>query len=770
MPSLPFDVPFLSPSKNLDIPALAEIGGKARGLAKLQAAALPVPPWTVIPVWLAEKRPWRLDGEWRTKLVRLFDTLSGAPFEGVVIRSSAIGEDEPKASFPGLFQSHYVLDLDSLADAIDRVYASVDSAAVRSYLDRRHIEQKPRMAVIVQSRVRSRVSGVAFTAQPARAKPGEIYVEMVEGFGNRLTEGSATPWSVSIDVASLQWNPGTANFQGEPALSPELLTRLAEHVLAAEKAFGSPLDIEWTWDGNTLWLVQARALHSVVPAEESLPKCCGTSWFFDQRFSKPISPLSRTTLLPTILNVAVAETLVMRGERPPTPLSVYHWGQVYVVHEAYRRLFRGVPRWLLTPDLDQLFPARCMCPEEEPDWRRRGLNFLKSIPSVALMIMKHWRSIFLNVQQWRAFKLALPAMLSQLSQGTSDRESWLARWDALTKLTEQLLRLHRWSILLADIGYNLFTTLIYPVGKQGRLRLRRQLFESLQLPTSKANQELAAHLQQRISGSSTPDDLVKRFGHRSSSIDHSEETWGEILSAGKLPDAFTTLEPVETDAKVASTSRRPPPLWMRPLAALLEMREEQRFEWEKILAQQRSMIVETATRLQESGTLKSISDTWWLEWNEFLGVAFDGSAVPERHLRARQHEALVSRAIHKPLFIGPGPMAPGTRSSALRGLGASSGRVQGTALVILPTTEITPSIRPETILVMMSLDPAATILLSRVRAAVLERGGLLSHASMLAREYALPLVVGAEDVTKFVSTGMKITVDGDRGEVTIDSP
>jgi pyruvate,water dikinase len=768
MPSLPFDVPLLSPSKNFDIPILAEIGGKARGLAKLQAAALPVPPWTVIPISLAEKRPWRLDAEWRTELDRLFDTLSGDPFEGVVIRSSAIGEDEPKASFPGLFQSHHVLDLDSLADAIEQVYASVDSAAVRSYLDRRGIEQKPRMAVIVQSRVRSRVSGVAFSAQPARAKPDEIYVEMVEGFGNRLTEGSASPWSVSLDVASLQWNPRTANFQGEPALSPEFLTRLAEHVLAAEKAFGSALDVEWTWDGTTLWLVQARALSSVVASEESLPHCCGTSWFFDQRFSKPISPLTRTTLIPTILNVAVTETLVMRGERPPAPPNVYYWGQVYVVHEAYRRLFRGVPRWLLTPDLDQLFPARCTCREEESGWRR-GLNFLETVPAIALMAVRHWKSIFLNVQQWRAFKLALPAMLSQAGGGTSDRESWLGRWDALTRLTEELLRLHRWSILLADIGYNLFTTLIYPVGKQGRLRLQRRLFESLQLPTSKANQELATHLQHRASRSSTPDDLVKRFGHRSSSIDHSEETWGEILSEGKLPDAFTSLEPAEADAKVLPKSRRAPPLWMRPLAALLEMREEQRFEWEKILAKQRSMIIEIATRLHESGILKSISDIWWLEWHEFLGVAFDGRAVPERQLRARQHEALVSRTIHKPLFIGPGPMATVTRSSAFRGLGASSGRVQGTALVIFPTTEITPSITPETILVMMSLDSAATILLSRVRAAVLERGGLLSHASMLAREYALPLVVGAEGVTKSVSTGMKITVDGDLGEVTIDS-
>jgi len=49
----------------------------------------------------------------------------------------------------------------------------------------------------------------------------------------------------------------------------------------------------------------------------------------------------------------------------------------------------------------------------------------------------------------------------------------------------------------------------------------------------------------------------------------------------------------------------------------------------------------------------------------------------------------------------------------------------------------------------------------------MERGGMLSHGAILAREYGIPTAVGIDDATKRIKTGDTIEVDGDRGRVDI---
>jgi pyruvate,water dikinase len=59
-----------------------------------------------------------------------------------------------------------------------------------------------------------------------------------------------------------------------------------------------------------------------------------------------------------------------------------------------------------------------------------------------------------------------------------------------------------------------------------------------------------------------------------------------------------------------------------------------------------------------------------------------------------------------------------------------------------------------------------TPLFPRAAAVVTDIGAPLSHAAIVAREYGVPSVVNAEGVTRWVRTGEKIRVDGDRGVVT----
>ena len=76
-------------------------------------------------------------------------------------------------------------------------------------------------------------------------------------------------------------------------------------------------------------------------------------------------------------------------------------------------------------------------------------------------------------------------------------------------------------------------------------------------------------------------------------------------------------------------------------------------------------------------------------------------------------------------------------------------------------------VRDGEILVCSITSPAWAPIFSKIRAAVTDIGGVMSHAAIVCREYALPAVVGTGRATSQIQTGQRIRVDGSAGTVTI---
>jgi pyruvate,water dikinase len=102
----------------------------------------------------------------------------------------------------------------------------------------------------------------------------------------------------------------------------------------------------------------------------------------------------------------------------------------------------------------------------------------------------------------------------------------------------------------------------------------------------------------------------------------------------------------------------------------------------------------------------------------------------------------------------------------VRGYGASSGIVEGTARVLRDVNDI-GQIRDGEILVCPVTAPSWGPVFGKIKAAVSDIGGTMSHAAIVAREYGMPAVVGTGQATKRIRTGQRVRVDGDRGVVTI---
>jgi phosphohistidine swiveling domain-containing protein len=108
----------------------------------------------------------------------------------------------------------------------------------------------------------------------------------------------------------------------------------------------------------------------------------------------------------------------------------------------------------------------------------------------------------------------------------------------------------------------------------------------------------------------------------------------------------------------------------------------------------------------------------------------------------------------------------GPGAAALTGIAASPGVAEGRARLVADPKQLA-QVEDGEILVAATTSPSWTPVFSRVSAVVVDIGGIMCHAAILAREYGLPTVVGTGSATKTIRTGDRVRVDGHTGVVTV---
>jgi pyruvate, water dikinase len=105
-------------------------------------------------------------------------------------------------------------------------------------------------------------------------------------------------------------------------------------------------------------------------------------------------------------------------------------------------------------------------------------------------------------------------------------------------------------------------------------------------------------------------------------------------------------------------------------------------------------------------------------------------------------------------------------TEAISGIAGSSGVVEGAARVIFDVGQLA-DLQDGEVLVAPFTSTSWTPVFSRIAAAVIDAGGVMCHAAIVAREYRLPAVLGTGSATKRIATGDRVCVDGDNGIVTV---
>jgi phosphohistidine swiveling domain-containing protein len=117
----------------------------------------------------------------------------------------------------------------------------------------------------------------------------------------------------------------------------------------------------------------------------------------------------------------------------------------------------------------------------------------------------------------------------------------------------------------------------------------------------------------------------------------------------------------------------------------------------------------------------------------------------------------------------PSPIPVGGQRTATRseitGVGVSGGRVEGVARVVNDPSFV--EVEPGEVLVAPTTDPSWASIMFISSALVVDIGGALSHAAVVARELGIPCVVNTRDGTRAIRTGDRVRVDGTTGIVEI---
>ncbi|MBD2021998.1 glycerol-3-phosphate acyltransferase, partial [Leptolyngbya sp. FACHB-36] len=241
-----------------------KVGQKAATLSQLKRLGYPVPPgWVLLP------------GDDPEPLVALLDPSPELP---LVVRSSAIGEDSETASAAGQYET--VLNVtrrEELLPAIARCLESYDTSAAAQYRRDRGSPEAS-MCVLIQPQIQGVFSGVAFSRDPMARQGDAVVIEGLPGSAAQVVSGQVTPDSYRVFVresaigksddraAWLLADDETLEVEGSGDLPPRLVQQVAFLARQLEQYYhGMPQDVEWSFDGQTLWLLQTRPITTLLP-------------------------------------------------------------------------------------------------------------------------------------------------------------------------------------------------------------------------------------------------------------------------------------------------------------------------------------------------------------------------------------------------------------------------------------------------------------------------------------------------------------------------
>ncbi|MDX2273131.1 MAG: glycerol-3-phosphate acyltransferase [Cyanobacteriota bacterium] len=751
-------------------------GGKAAHLAQLQQAGFTVPEGWVLAA----------AGDISTIPTAVLAALVTPEHSLWIVRSSAVGEDSSASSAAGQYTSiPDIRTLDQLTAAIAHCRQAYNSPAATTYRQTHpsgSTVTSSGLAVLIQQQIMGKVSGVTFSRHPLHGG-SQVVVEAVLGGAAGVVSGQVQPLHLEIagDQDPQDLDESTLPFPFPLAEVVQVSRRIEAHF------HGIPQDIEWTWDGETLWILQSRPITNLRPiwtrtiASEVIP---GAIRPLTWSINRPLTCGVWGELFSLVLGQSAQH---LDFNQTATLLGSHAYFNATLLGEIFRQM--GLPE----QGLEFLLRGGKM---GKPP-RSAYTHLLACLPGLARLIGREWRLVqdFAQADQ-HTFQPLLRQLEIQLET------------QALSKQDPQEL-LHWAEAILQALRPATYFNIVGPIG----LAIRRHILNvpdaalsSRSLPEvafAEALQNLASQLRQSLQ----PDlplspqaqmeaalhrdpfaqvvaELLNNYGWLSQvGTDIAIPCWREQPEILRHLIITLALQPPASRVP-AVLSSFPPAQWrVRQCQSRVDLKGRITQVYLQLLAYLRWMILALESHWIEKGILENPGDIFYLEWPEIReGIQTQSNAYEKWKAQIKQrHQAFLDDQqqsvpavvygshLPQPEFLSP-TLHP--CENQLRGIPASVGCVEGEIKIFqsidrvnLPSSQ--DGWRAGLILVVPYTDAGWTPMLIAAKAIISEVGGQLSHGAIVAREYGIPAVMNVEQASQKLRDGQWVRVDGYRGTVEI---
>lgn len=729
----------------------------------------------------------------------------------VAVRSSMVGEDDILASCAGQLDTVLSIDSESgLFGAIKRCYASILNHRLLVYLREIHQDSsqiQPALAIVVQQMVMANSSGVAFSADPVTGQPG-VLIEAVSGPGQDLVEGRVDPDRYRIDARGVISEYSLQTI-GKPVLDKSSISVIQKYVTMLADEMRLPVDVEWAQDQAGLSLLQVRPVTTLIGkhiysnrlVSDMMPGLIKPLLWSSNVRSMAVNVFGRLfTKLLGSNNYDFAQLTKRICSRAYTDMTLLGelLEQVGLPHNFMGMIAReekasGLPFWL-SPRL--LF------------------RFTKSLPFLLRLSSAR--------KEMRGFISAHTTKLARLRQ--SDWSS--CDEHKLMQETRYLMEIHgvtQWYVVVAGINMMIRNKLLARfVAAHTPETASQQLLKGLVgLKSMEPNREIQAmaskarHLapgmlviledgnpeaiRNALEGTPEGEELLvamnrfmASYGFLSSSgtdftatpwCEDPSFVWKSIARAASGPNKPNNGATDSTRSKiiaaVSDQLSRPKRLRFRRMLArtidYIDMRERISMLMSEDAYQMRRLSLAMADRFVNRGILNERDDIFFLYVDEIEGIV-------EGRLEALEVRSRVStrmKELEADSKIEPSDTVCGDQvtyktvadlqnQKYLVGICGSPGKITGKARIVRDPAHAPEEFRETDILVVPFTDAGWTPLFTVVAGVVAETGGILSHTSIVAREYGLPAIVNVKSATMIIKDNQTITLDAHEGKVYLE--
>ncbi len=760
------------------------IGGKALALAQLSQAGFHIPSWFAI-----------AEGSYElTDLNGLY-----------AVRSSAMAEDGADHSFAGQFESFLNVTPQDIPSRIEEVRHSKSADRVAAYSETRSVTSGSGVAVIVQEMVDAQFAGVAFGADPVTGNRDLCLVSAVEGLGESLVSGEADShdWKVHRN----------GKIEGDSALlSKNQIKEIATLCRRCNSHFKRPQDIEWAIDQKgILWLLQSRPITTLSnltdPSDElivwdnsNIAESYGgvttplTFSFASRIYEHVYREFCKLLGVPKWkieANDSVFPKMLglIRGR---TYYNLVSWYRVLALLPGFssNRKFMEQMMGVKKPLPDEIV-EKIVAENTTTKWRDR-----LALTKTSFGLIRSFLGLNKQIEKFNQRLDSALALSRPLTEMRS--EELVAHYQ---ELESQLLR--RWDApLVNDFFAMIFFGLLGKISDNPNALLQDtgDIISARPPRLIKEMAEIVRHHPKLAKLLAAPDTSVALKKDALSKIpklqhkfnDYLAEFGDRCLEELKLESPTVVDDPAPLLTSIGGFALRKPSTpqpteeapalsgffknWiLRKTRNLIRNRENLRFERTRVFGRVRQIMRELGGRLTADGQLAHSDDIFSLKIEEALDHSTTNAL--KGIVTARREEFTTYHNSPDPpdRFAARGPihrshdftddLDSSDQKGDLQGIGACAGVVRGPVRVVTNPREAT--LLPGEILVATQTDPGWVVLFPAASGLLVERGSLLSHSAIVARELQLPCIVSLSHITKTLKTGDQIEMNGKTGQVTL---